>query len=315
MDLIAEIFLTMLNITTQHILSRPFQGEDDFWRVRRLLIETYPITPTGFNWEIRRWDGNRFHRDLPNITPEWSERIHLWETEDGRLVGVAHAEGTGDAFFELHPAYRQIEEEMIVWAEEHLATSDSLDIPVFDYDSPRRRLLEKRGYQMLPYTFVTRRLRLWNMALPHYDLAHGYVMRGTRSDDADYQRLADVLNAGFNRTIHNLKELRNFGTRSPSFRHDLNLVAEASDGTFAAHVGVTYDETNRRGIFEPVCTHPEHRRKGLARVLMLEGMRLLQTLGAADVYVDTGDAIPANALYEDVGFTEAYRGNIWRKVF
>ena len=39
----------------------------------------------------------------------------------------------------------------------------------------------------------------------------------------------------------------------------------APDGSFAAYVGIPYDEANRRGIYEPVCTHPDHQRQGLAR--------------------------------------------------
>jgi hypothetical protein len=30
--------------------------------------------------------------------------------------------------------------------------------------------------------------------------------------------------------------------------------------------------------------------------------------------VDTGDMIPANALYTALGFTEAYKGYAWKKV-
>ena len=41
------------------ITARLYQGDDDFWRVRQLLVDTYPITPTDFNWEVRRWDGSR----------------------------------------------------------------------------------------------------------------------------------------------------------------------------------------------------------------------------------------------------------------
>jgi len=47
---------------------------------------------------------------------------------------------------------------------------------------------------------------------------------------------------------------------------------------------------------------------------MLEGVHRLKALGATDAYVDTGDAAAANALYDAVGFGEAYRGLIWRKV-
>ena len=44
-------------MTTEHTRTKPFLSDDDFWRVRDRLIETYPLTPTYFNWEIRRWDG------------------------------------------------------------------------------------------------------------------------------------------------------------------------------------------------------------------------------------------------------------------
>lgn len=314
-----KLFTTALH--THQIVSRPFQGEADFWRVRQLLIETYPITPTSFNWEIRRWDGWRYHRQHTDITPLWHERIHLWETETGRLVGVAHPESSGDACFELHPDYRCIENDMIAWAEDHLSAPTNenpacqLLIAALDYDSPRRRLLEQRGYERLPYTFMERRLRFGSKPLHQPILETGYFLRSARpKDEDDYQRTADILNAAFNRTMHTAQECRNFATQSPSYHDDLELVAEAQDESFAALVGVTYDEVNRRGIFEPVCTHPDHRRKGLARALMFEGMCRLKALGATDLYVNTGDDVAANALYEDVGFTEAYEGHIWRKV-
>lgn len=145
-------------------------------------------------------------------------------------------------------------------------------------------------------------------------MAEGYALRSTRPDDGDNQGIADLLNASFGRDWHTAKEFATFTRSSPSYRHDLNLVAEAPDGSFAALVGVTYDDANRRGIFEPVCTHPDHRRKGLARALMFEGLRRLKSLGANDAYVETGEDVPPNRLYEAVGFTEAYRGYVWQKM-
>lgn len=293
--------------------SRPYQ--EDFWRVRNLLIETYPLTPAGLNWDIRHWDGWHTHRETP---PEALEkRIRLWETDEGRLVGVVNPEGSGDAHFQIHPDYRYlIEEDMLAWAEENLSLEEGhqrrLDIFVFEYDTPRLRLVAKRGYEKKPWWGVTHRMRFGQKPLPTPVLAEGYVLRSTTDDD--HQRVADVLNAGFNRTIHTAAEFKNFTLHSPSYRHELNLVAAAPDGTFAALVGVTYDDVNRRGIFEPVCTHPDHRRRGLAQTLMIEGLHRLKALGATDVYVETGDREAANALYESVGFTETYRGYYWRKV-
>ena len=99
----------------------------------------------------------------------------------------------------------------------------------------------------------------------------------------------------------------------PSFRCELDLVAVAPDGTFAAYVGIPYDEANRLGIFEPVCTHPDHLRRGLARALMTEGLLRLWAMGAQEAIVGTGDMVAANGLYTGMGFTEAYRNWIWRK--
>lgn len=306
-------------MTSNPITSRSFQSEADFWAVRQLLIDTYPITAPGFNWEIRRWDGQRFHNADAALDPAWTRVIRLWETADGQLVGVAHPEGDpGNAHFEIHPDYRsRIEDEMIAWAAEHLAASNAsgervLETFAFEYDAPRILLLEQHGFERMPYFGMTRHLRLGNQPLPPVAVAAGYTLRETRSEPGDYERMAALLNAAFNRTFHNAPEYENFVLRSPSFRHDLNLVAEAPDGSFAAHVGMTLEPTNCYAIFEPVCTHPDHRRHGLAQALMFEGLRRLKALGARHVHVDTGDMEAANALYSSIGFTEAYRGWYWR---
>jgi ribosomal protein S18 acetylase RimI-like enzyme len=145
-------------------------------------------------------------------------------------------------------------------------------------------------------------------------VAPGYTLRTTRPEDpAECQRMADLLNAAFGRDFHNAAEYHDFCRLAPSFRQDLDLVAVAPDGSFAAYVGIPYDDVNRRGIFEPVCTHPDHRRLGLAQALMQEGLRRLKALGAVDATVDTGNVLPANQLYDSLGFTEAYRGYAWHK--
>lgn len=314
-------------MTATSIISRCLHDESDWWRVRDLLIETYPITPTGFNWEIRRWDGSRFHNESPAWKSEWGRQICLWETEAGQLVGVVHPDYPGDASLQLHADFRRcIEEDMIAWAETHLSapvenTSNDgharqLDIDVYEYDSPRQRLLEKRGYEKMTLGGVFRRLRFGKKPLPQPAIAEGYIVRTTRPNDpSDAQHIADILNAAFNRSFHTGKEVLNFMTHSPSFSHDLDLAAEAPDGSFAAYISLTYEPVNRYGVLEPVCTHPDHQRKGLARALILQGLRRIRAMGAMDVYVGTGHGRAANHLYEAVGFDEAYTSYVWRRVF
>jgi ribosomal protein S18 acetylase RimI-like enzyme len=248
--------------------------------------------------------------------------IAVWEAPDGRLVGAVHGEGgPGEAYLELDPDWRRLQPAMLDWAEANLAADREgrrvLEVPAWDYDLPLRELLRERGYEERQAGTWLRRLRFgaWALALEAPTVAPGYRMRTTAEAtlDEDCGRMATLLNAAFGRTVHSAPEYRTFVTRSPSFRHDLNLVAEAPDGSFAAHAGFTLDRVNRHGIIEPVCTHPDHRQLGLGRALILEGLLRLRDLGAATCDVETGDVVPANALYRSIGFTEEYRGHAWRK--
>ncbi len=311
------------DITPPRIVSHPIRGDDDFWRVHRLLVETAPITPPDFNWDIRRWEGSRFYNASPSWDPAWETQVNLWETDTRRVVGAVNADGAGLAYLQVHPDYRAfVEDDMLDWAEAHLAAPTGggnqrrLHLFVYDYDEPRLQRLAQRGYEKTLGWGVVRRLRFGSQPLRLPALAQGYTLRATHPGDlADCQRIADLLNAAFNRDFHTAQECQTFTRMAPCFRSDLDLVAVAPDGSFATYVGVPYDEVNRSGIFEPVCTHPDHRRKALAQTLMLEGLQRLRALGACNVTVATGSAEPANRLYASLGFTEVYRGYFWRKVF
>jgi mycothiol synthase len=302
------------------ISSRPFRDDADFLRLRALAVETYPITGPGWNWDIRRWDGARYYNVTPALDPSWLDTIRLWETDAGRLVGAVNADGPGMFYLQLHPDFREVEEEMIIWAEGALAAGErngsghEIQTEVYEYDRPRQRILQQRGFVCLPGSSVFRKLRLGAKALPVVNLEAGYRLRMIDPGDwQDCQRLADLLNAAFNRSFHAAGEFATFAKYASSVRADLHWVAEAPDGSFGAHVGIILDEANRRGLFEPVCTHPAHRRKGLAQNLMFEGLQRLRAAGAEEVTVETGDMLAANALYDTIGFTEVYLSHTWRK--
>lgn len=308
----------------QAVASRPFKSDADFWRVRDLLVRTYPLIPSDWNWDTRRWDGWRFYDADLSWRSEWEKVVRLWETAERELVGVVHGKhGNPEFFLQLHPDYRHlIEEEMVQWAEENLAVSTEdgsqqhLQLFVYDYDLQRRRLLTSYGYEQMSSWEVIRRLRFGNVPLAQPQFHDGYRMCTTRPGDReDAQRIADLLNVAFNRDFHNPEEYLAFTRNSPCFRNDLDLVAVAPDGSFASYVGVLYEEQIKHGLYEPVCTHPDHRRKGLAQALMFEGLIRLKALGATDAYVATGEMVPANGLYDSIGFTEIYKGHTWRKVW
>jgi len=296
------------------ITSRPFRDEDDWWRVRNLIIELFPLVPAGAGWEIRRWDGRRFYGE---DSWNWAVmgRCRLWFTGE-RLVAAAFSEGdAADVHLLVRPDYRWFEGEMLDWAIGNLSSPKGkhhLHHDVYDDDSYRIGLLEQRGFVRLDDQLVVRRQVLGESIAP-VAIAPEYTMRSMASHPADYQRIADLLNQSFGRESHTAGEYRGFSTNSPSFRHHLSLVAEAPDGSFAAHAGFTLDEANRCGILEPVCTHPDHRKRGLALALITEGLNRVRALGAQAATVDTGGGVGANHLYEAAGFTDARWGHTWRR--
>ncbi|MEA2010361.1 MAG: hypothetical protein U9N78_06630, partial [Actinomycetota bacterium] len=50
---------------TPSTTARALRTDDDWWRIREFILDMYPITPNGFVWENRRWEGWRFHRERP----------------------------------------------------------------------------------------------------------------------------------------------------------------------------------------------------------------------------------------------------------
>jgi len=311
-----------MNMTPLTTHSRPMRDDADYWKMRDLLIQCAPITPVGLNWDMRRLDGKRFYNANDEENRLLNRPVQLWEDSAGRLLGYVLPEGKGDAYAQIHPDYRFIEDEMIAWAEGHLAAPAGaegrlrLEFYVCEYDVLRQRLLAGRGFSKTDDWGIIRHMRLGRQPLTKPRLADGYTLRETRPEDlADCRRIADLLNAAFRRTFHNAQEYQNFTRQAPSFRRELDLVAEAPDGTFGAYVAIPYDAVNRWGIVEPVCTHPEHRRKGLAQALLQEGFLRLREMGGLEVTVDTGDMVPANALYDSLGFTEAYKSFAWVKTY
>jgi ribosomal protein S18 acetylase RimI-like enzyme len=98
--------------------------------------------------------------------------------------------------------------------------------------------------------------------------------------------------------------------QTAAYRGDLHLLVEAPDGTMASSTIMWLDPANRTVEFEPVGTHPDYRRRGLARAMMLHGMRLARAAGATDATVvclgAPGHPV-ARGLYYGLGFQELSR--------
>lgn len=295
------------------IRDRPIRYPEDVWPVRDFLVRLWPLAPAGAVWDVRRWDGSLFHNETPGLAPERAARSRLWVADGGRIVAAAMSEGGRQIHPHVAPEAADLLDDVVAWSERAAAAAGEAEVllTVWEHDEATQRVAVARGYRKTGRWEILRLLRLDAPTPPPPGLAPGYRLRTTTDSEADHRGLAELLNAAFGRTGHVAAEVANFTRLAPCFRRETDLVAEAADGTLAAYAAVCWDAANRRAIFEPVCTHPEHRQRGLAKALMLEGMRRAAELGAETIDVGTGDADAANALYASLPFRETYRGVLW----
>src|SRR5207248_840451 len=99
----------------------------------------------------------------------------------------------------------------------------------------------------------------------------GYALRHVRGE-ADLERRVAVHRDAFAPSRMTVAKHRAV-MGAPTYRPELDLVAVAPDGSFAAYCIAWFDAANRLGVFEPVGCHSAHRRLGLATAVMREGLR------------------------------------------
>ena len=306
------------------LMRRKYQSEDDTWTIRAFLREVFLLNGRReVSWPLYRWDYWRWHVNENIFRFDLSAAVFLWETDDGRLAAVLHPDAAGEAFLQVHPAFRSAELEvaMISTAETQFAITQAdgrqrLVIWAHQDDALRQDLLARRGYARSAYPEYQRRRSL-AAAIPDCAPAAGYTVRALGEVDehparswvsgrAVHPDAPDEKYAGWT-WYRNVQ-------RAPLYRRDLDLVAVAPDGELAAFCTLWFDDVTRTAAFEPVGTHPAHQRRGLGRALMAEGLRRVRALGATLCTVGSYSEA-AGALYASLGFTEYDLSEPWVKVW
>ena len=103
----------------------------------------------------------------------------------------------------------------------------------------------------------------------------------------------------------------------PRFRRGLVVVAWHGDQPVAQVTNMVehLPDGTVRGLLDSACTHPGHRRLGLARAAIARSLELLRAEGAGSAYlgVDTDNHNRALALYESCGFRRVSTSVNYRK--
>jgi ribosomal protein S18 acetylase RimI-like enzyme len=233
---------------------------------------------------------------------EW--RFRIWE-EDGAPVAWAWIRRPATLGHEIHPRHRggALHDELLDWFEAEVE-EEELRVSSLTTDAERLAFLRARGYEIEPaarvFAYHLRELG----DLPDPVLPGGYRLRAVESADLEARvELHRVVWEPSRVTVESFSKLQ---TVWP-YRADLDCVAEDPDGSLVAYCLAWLDDANRVGELEPVGTHPDYRRRGLASAVCLFALKRLKeeraTLGI--VYSIAGSE--ATALYESIGLRQHTR--------
>lgn len=260
----------------------------------------------------------------------------LWEDERGQLIGYAEMwmanleEPDGFLWFCIHPAIASeaLGKEIVAWGEKQLRSwcqkHDGL-LKLHSSDradrAERLDLLEKCGFTVERYFF--RMARSLAEPIPEPQFPEGFSLIPA-NPEVDAPAWLEMYNQTFidhwNHHEMTLERLQYY-LSDPNYNRELDLIAVAPDGTFAAFCYCAiHPEENQRsdrneGWIASLGTRRGFRKRGLGRAMLLMGLQRLQAQQAdtAILAVDADNPNGALRLYESVGFRKVHTNQVYVK--
>lgn len=304
---------------------RPYAGEMDLEAIANLINTCEAVDRMDKGTSVPE-----LRRSFDDPAVDKARDLHLWEDADGRLVGfgrlwIAPTGEIIDGFlgFRVHPTARggDLEMQIVAWAQGRLREAGQergaqvkLRSGTRADQTDRIALLEKHGFIADRY-FFTMELSLSD-PIPEPQFPQSFTLYQT-GDERDAEAKVELYNQAFidhwnhhPLTVERVKQELN----KPYYRPELDLMAIAPDGTFAAfcYCEINSEENAFSGRNEGriVClgTRRGFRKRGLGRAMLLAGIQQLKKAGvnAVRLGVDTQNPSGALRLYESVGFRQVY---------
>ncbi|MDX2217362.1 MAG: GNAT family N-acetyltransferase [Oculatellaceae cyanobacterium bins.114] len=305
---------------------RPYAGDTDLQAIADLLNHCAAVdqldqyyTPTELRVEFN------------DPLLDQSRDLRLWYDETDRLIGFtqiwvpqATTDVDGWLWFRVHPEVRgsHIETDMMAWGEQRLREIGRLKgIPVHLRVGCRSdqldtiRLLEKAGFTV-DRQFLTM-IKSLIPPIPEPQVLEGFTIRHCQGL-GDVTAWVEAYNQSFidhwNHHPLTVEEHSYWLENNPNYCSELDLVAIAPDGTFAAfcscYINREYNSHHQchEGWIDILGTRRGFRRLGLGRAMLLAGMHRLWESGidTAKLGVDTQNPNQALQLYESVGFRQLH---------
>jgi GNAT superfamily N-acetyltransferase len=282
-----------------HSRSRIYEDAKDFQTILDLVAR---IRPT------RHLNDYPTKTDIEENLASAATRANtrLW-FDNNQLIAWAYVDEFNNLRWELDRQYEEfIGDEIVKWGEScirnTLSTGEAgaLDASCSEDYQERISFLRKHGFHQTQDITVIMARDL-SQPIPKARLPQGFIIR-SMTGKQEAKAVAAMHRAAFG-TDYMTTENRLAIMNTSGYDLSLDLIAIASDGTIVANCICSVDAKEKVGKTDPVATHPHFQHRGLARALLLTGLRLLKERGMMSAHLGTrGDNLAMQKTAEAVGF-------------
>lgn len=246
--------------------------------------------------------------------------VRIWKKHDGTVCGFALVDlSVWGLFYLVSPSEEggELEQGILSWAcnrASHTSRGKSITFRcrrVREDNSKRISSLEQQGFRRDTDREGLRMVRPLDVPLDKPLIPQGFRIRHLSGRD-EIEAYVALVNAAIPKATS--AETHQKWIETPEYIPELDLIAVAHDGTFAAFCQSYYDplelvqSIRREGWTDPIGTAPAYRKRGLARAIVLEALWRLKSRGIEDAVLGVaGSNEVAQKLYESIGYRAIYK--------
>lgn len=262
------------------------------------------------------------------LTSSWMDTSYsfldrLWFDGDKVVAFVYYENPVTDIYFNFRKGYEFLADELVDYAISNMPHfNNEQQFVLFDGQQFLKDAAAKRGFKQV-YEWNEGIFNFKNEL--NYELPEGYHFvdpkdmdivkcsklcwygfgHGDKGEFKDWDKYDDSMD--WTPAKSHKGALSRILTPSPHDSSQYNIVIADKNEEYVCFSGMWWVPQNQLAYMEPLCTHPDHRKKGLASAALSLHYKRMKALGASHM---TGGGDP---FYQKLGYGKGYHCTIWRK--